>query len=81
MKRRVPNTSELALIDLLSCEQSEIKKHSQSVYEWRGLYFEVVTKDQRDRGGVPESWYSKIGEFYFREMGKKSEKVKKILKK
>lgn len=75
---RKVSDKEAFLLDLLQCDQSELRKHSQSVYEWRGLYLEVLTSEQMKRGKVPAPWYQDINGWKVREMGKKSEKVKKI---
>ena len=81
MKQRTPNGSERALLDFLGCEQSELRKHSETVYEWRGLYFEMLTEWQVKHRGVPASWYSNINGWKFRQMGTKSAIVKKIRRK
>lgn len=79
MIHRKPNQNEQALLELLGCEQSEVKRHSTTVYEWRGVYFEVLTVEQMKHGKVPASWYTPIGNnFRIREMGKQAEKVKRI---
>lgn len=83
MKTRTPNINEEALLTFLGCPQTEVKKYSPVVYGWRGLYFEILTEDQKKRSKTPASWYSHIPtpigvDFYIREMGKKAEKVKKI---
>jgi hypothetical protein len=81
MRVRIPNPNELALREFLGCEQTEMKRYSPTVYQWRGMYFEVLTVEQMRRGKVPASWYSNLGEFRMREMGKQAEKVKKIRRK
>ena len=78
---RTPNDNEQALTRFLCCQQSELKKHSPTVYEWRGNYLEILSKDQMKRNKVPASWYFKYGDWKIREMGKQSAKVKKILHK
>ena len=83
---RQPNLNEEVLLNMLGVEQTELKRHSKTVYEWRGIYFEVLTTEQMKRGKVPASWYMNYitpwrQEFKIREMGKQATKVKKILKK
>jgi hypothetical protein len=80
MTTRQPNANEKALRDILGIE-GELKRHSRTIYEWRGLYLEVLTVKQMKRGKVPASWYTAFGEWRIREMGKQAEKVKKILHK
>lgn len=75
---RKVSDKESFLLDLLQCSQSELRKHSESVYEWRGLYLEVLTQEQMKRGKVPAPWYQDINGWKVREMGKQAEKVKKI---
>ena len=79
---RKPTANEQVLLDFLGCDPAEVRKHSETVYEWRGLYFEVLTAAQRRRSKVPASWYSQWEtKFYARQMGKKAAKVQKIIKK
>lgn len=77
---RIPNDNENALLNFLCCEQTELKKHTPTVYEWRGFYLEVLKKDQMLRSKTPASWYMTWGHWRIREMGKQAEKVKKIKK-
>lgn len=66
-------------MNLLGVPSQELKRHSPTVYEWRGLYYEVLTRKQVREGKVPASWYTSLGDWRIREMGKQSQKVKKLL--
>lgn len=76
---RKPNQHEIALMKFLGVSSEELKRHSPTVYEWRGIYFEILTIKQVREGKVPASWYASVGEWRLREMGKQATKVKKIL--
>lgn len=79
MRVRKPNQNEQALLEFLGCEPTDMKRHSPTVYEWRGLFLEVLTDEQVKNGKVPASWYSGlIPGFKVREMGKQAAIVKKI---
>lgn len=77
-KKRIPSKHEQALLELLCIEQEDVKKHSNTVYEWKGLFLEILTKEQMLRRKIPASWYVKLGDWRVREMGDKSEIVRKI---
>ena len=78
MRTRTPNANEQVLLDFLGVSQDSVKKWSETVYTWRGKYLEILTVEQMKRGKVPASWYTPLGEYRFREMGKQAEKVRKI---
>jgi hypothetical protein len=87
---RTPNNNEKALISFITNGggvnvSKGIKKYSPTVYQWRGLYLEVLSFDQMIRSGVPASWYAKYltdyGDWRIREMGPDSYKVRKIKEK
>lgn len=73
---------EQVILELLRCEAGELRKHTRTVFEWRGVFLEVLTPEQRERSGVPGSWYTThyyLGkEWKIREMGDKATKVKRI---
>ncbi len=62
----------------LGCEPEELTKHSKTVYEWRGILYEVTGKNKT----APDSHYSKYfwgNQYWFiRELGNKSEIYKQI---
>lgn len=78
---RTPSKHEEALLKFLVCDQSELKKISNTVYQWRGQYLEILTYKQMLNSKTPAPWYMKIEGWRIREMGKQSAKVKKIKQK
>lgn len=84
MRIRKPNNHELALMSILNCEQKELKRHTPTVYEWRGQFIEVLTREEMLKSKTPASWYTSLplmDTWRFREMGEDAKIVKKIKKK
>ena len=70
------------LCELLNCKTNELKKYKTTVYEWRGIYFEVVGSKSKTAPAshyTPIKWGGKI--WSVRELGEKSEIYKEINKK
>lgn len=67
------------LCSVLGCEPEELTKHSTTVYEWRGIMYEVTGKNKKT---APASHYATIEwagkEWGLRELGEKSQIIKNM---
>lgn len=67
---------QMLLSDFLGCEQQELTKHTKTVWEWRGVLFEILTYQQMNQGDTPASHYIPLryaGKAWrIRELGEKS---------
>lgn len=67
------------LCDLLGCEPEELTKHSTTVLEWRGIFYEVTGKNKKT---APASHYTTVTwaqkQWCVRELGDKSQIIKSM---
>lgn len=65
------------LCQMFNIEPEELTKHSKTVYEWRGIYFEVVGYNSKT---APASHYTTVEyakkKWSIRELGDKSQIIK-----
>lgn len=67
------------LCHILGCEPDELTKHSTTVYEWRGIMYEVTGKNKKTAPAghyVTITWAQK--QWCIRELGNQSVIVKEM---